>query len=154
MCCHAPFLRDARACNYQILFIAVMVGLVVFCWELDVLTRAVPGVFKSARGSQEFFVIASPSPTTNLNVSKIRDAFWCSWSLTDACGVIRSCKNARTCPAHLKCVAWRDVSYWETSPPSVWWCPQTVRANVTERKVFDWGLKWWRIKSQECFWVL
>lgn len=111
MCCCAPFLHDAQARNYKILFITVMVALVMFCWELDALIQAVSDLFKSVRASREYFLTISLSVIRNLNVSKTHDMFWCSWRQTDACVVIRYYKNAYISSACLKSVLWRDVSF-------------------------------------------
>ena len=154
MCCCAPFLCDVRACNSKILFITVMVGLVMFCWELRVLIQAVSDLLKSVRASWEYFIITSSSPIRNLNVSKTFDMFWCSWRPTDACVVIRYYKNAYICPACLKSVLWRGVSFIallrDLSTFSV-----VVSADFLckydRRKVFDWGLKWSRKKTQAVF---
>lgn len=156
MCCCAPFLCDARASySSKILFITVMVGLVMFCWELRVLIQAVSDLFKSVRASWEYFIITSSSPIRNLNVSKTFDMFWCSWRPTDACVVIGYYKNVYICPACLKSVLWRGVSFIallrDLSTFSVVVSADSL-CKYDRRKVFDWGLKWSRKKGKRYFW--
>lgn len=133
LCCCTSFLCGAWAPDCKV-FIPVVVGLVLFCWELDVLIQAGPdSLFRSARNDGESFTVYDL--LGHLNVCKALDVFWCRWRLTDARGAIRNCKR------HWYALCASDLSWeemfplqlcWETSPPLVQWCLQGFCANVAE----------------------
>lgn len=89
LCGCALFFHDAQASECEI-FISVLVGLVVSCWDLDILIQALPdSLFRSARSFGESFTINYLIRL--LNICKALDMF--CWRFTDARGAIRQYKN-------------------------------------------------------------
>lgn len=108
--CCAPFLHNARPPDCKI-FMPVMVGS-----GRVLLGAACPDPSCAWLLVQECWawwgaIYCSSPEKRHLNVCEALDVFWCRWRFTDARGAVRYCKNAFLCPACLKSVLGRDVSF-------------------------------------------
>lgn len=107
MCHRVPFLNDAWACSYKIVFVIVRVGVVLFCWELFIMVSLCLALVRVV-GLAECLGTTRSSPRS-LTVSLRHVKFWYSWRPTEMCVVVRYYRNTYITPC-IKSVL-RDATF-------------------------------------------